>query len=514
MLFNDGDYDEIYKNFKFNVSDKLNISYYIEKNDGIALIEKNNMLKYPELRERSGYVAKILRDLGIKKGDVVSIMLDQSFNFVIALMGIYKIGAIALSLSPVFGEDAIKYRILNSKSKVIITDSNFSSKLNGINIIKIGDGLDYEINGKKSNEPYENTDKKDPLQLIYTSGTTGDPKGAILPHQWVIGNLPAWIIGYDFPEKGSIFSTPAEWAWAGGLADNLLPALYTGQKIVIKKREKFVPENFLAFLNNFKVNYVFLVPSAIRLIMHTGKKYPHYVKSILTGGEYISPEVINYMHDNLGINVNQTYGQTEANMVLINRYSWNNNDKTGRPVPGHKVNVFRSNGIPCDDNEIGEIGLQLPDPVAMLGYNNAPAKIINNIIMTGDLGYSINGFIKYVNRKDEIIKISGYRINPIEVEETINNIPFVEKSAVAGIEDEIRGKIIAAMVVLKDNNIKNPENVIKQYVKEKLAQYAYPRIVKIVDAIPETYTGKISRDKVKKDLYKYKSSINEINYSK
>lgn len=518
MLFKenakDMDYESIYKDFKFDIPDHLNISEEIEKNSGVALIDKNKRMTYREIKERSGYVAKLLREIGISKGDVVSILLDQSFDFVISLLGIYKMGGTALALSPVFGDEAIKYRICSSGSRAIISNIQFREKFKSIDIIKIGDGLDFGINGKNSNEPYENTKKSDPAQLIYTSGTTGNPKGAMLPHQWVIGNMPAWIMGYDFPDAGSLFSTPAEWAWAGGLADSLLPALYTGNTVVIRERKKFDPDEFFDFLNLFHINYLFLVPSAIRMIKSSGKIYNHNVKSILTGGEYISPELINYMHDRLGIRVNQTYGQTEANMVLINMYKWNNLDKTGRPVPGHRVNIYHSDGTLCNEGETGEIGVELPDPVVMIGYNNADAKIIKNVIMTGDLGYSDHGFIKYVNRSDEIIKISGYRINPIEVENVIDEIPFVKKSAVAGIDDDIRGKIIGAIIVLKDKTVQNPDKIIKEYVRDRLALYAYPRLIKFSDFLPETYTGKVARALVKRELIEYKSSINEINYGK
>jgi len=509
MILNEDNYENMYENFRFNIPDKFNIALEIEKNNGIAIIDNGKNISYNLLKKRSNYIAKLLIDLNAKKGDVISILLDQSPEFIASLLAIYKIGAVAMALSPIFGENAIKYRIKNSKSKIIIIDDKYINKLKDLDIIVLSESGEYNINGILNNFDPEITYKYDPAQLIYTSGTTGEPKGALLPHQWLIGNIPAWEIGYDFPEEKSRFATPSEWAWTGGIADNLLPALYYGHEIVIKEREKFDVNSFFNFIKENKINYLFLVPSAIRMIKIANLNYETEVRSILTGGEYIDTDSITYMKNKLNINVNQTYGQTEANMLLINPYKYNNFDKTGVPVPGHKVDVFNKEMRTCKEHEIGEIGIYLPDPVAMIKYINADANIKNNILLTGDLAYKDGKYFIFVSRNDDLIKISGYRINPIEIEETINKIPFVEKSAVAGLDDSIRGKVIGAMVSIKDVDNEYAINYIKNFVKEKLALYAYPRIIKIVENIPETYTGKIARHEVKKDLEEYKSSISE-----
>ncbi|ARM75440.1 AMP-binding protein [Acidianus manzaensis] len=505
-------YEEIRKNFVW--PQKFNFIESVDENSGIALIEDSKEIKYQEIKERSNGVSKFLKELGVKKGDIVAGMLPQGFNLLSALLGSYKNGSIYLSMSILFGTDAIKFRLNHSKASVVFTTSEYVKKIKEVynTIIVSDDGGDYNYDDieKVSIIEYNEVKENEPIHLFYTSGTTGEPKGVLLPKSWILGHLPAWQISLDFPKEKEIFITPAEWAWIGGLGDLVLPALYYGNTVITYKRQgKFDPIDFLDVLENYKVNGTFMVPTAIRMLKNHEnevKKYNLELKAIISGGEVVNPDLITWTKNNMNTDLNQIYGQTEANLVICNSplIMKVKPEYTGPECPGHKVLILDEEGKEVT-NTIGEIAIKLPDPSAMIEYYKNPdatkLKIKNNILFTGDMGYIDNeGYIKFVGRKDDIVKVSGYRLSALEIENEISKHPSVASCAVVDIQDKIRGSIIVAFIVPKEGYKPdiNLENEIKTFVKNKLATYAYPRFIFFVDDLPKTVTGKLRRVELRK----------------
>ncbi|MDP8002643.1 MAG: AMP-binding protein [Caldisphaera sp.] len=510
--------EEIRKNFKW--PDDFNLPNVVDQWEGLAIIEDNKNLSYQYLREKSNGVAKFLSDIGIKKGDIVGGLMRQSADLLISILGSYKKGSIFMSMSILLGTESIKNRIEKTKAKVIFTESSQIKKIKESNtkalIVSDGEG-DYSFNDiPKINDIKYEIKKSDPAHLLFTSGSTGEPKGALLPYTWILGILPSFQVSLDLPPKNNdIFMTPIEYAWIGGLGNMALPSLYLGIPLVIYKREgKFDPYDLLQKYEDYKITGTVLVPTALRMIKKIGndiQKYDLRLRAILTGSDIVTKDLYDYFEGKLGIDLNNTYGQTETGLVtcessLIMKKKSNT---VGIPCPGHKIVIVNEKMEFLKNDETGEIALLLPDPGAMISYfdnqGSSLAKIPNNIILTGDLGYLDNeGYLVFIGRKDDVIKTSSYRINPVEIESVLNEHESVKQSAVIGIEDEMKGMKIVAFIVLKEGfegNDKLKEN-IKNFIKEKLATYAYPNIIYFVDTLPTTTTGKIRRKELKNFINK------------
>ncbi|AFZ71240.1 acyl-CoA synthetase/AMP-acid ligase [Caldisphaera lagunensis DSM 15908] len=507
---------DIKQNFQW--PDDFNLPKTIDSNEGVAIIEGDKVFSYQYLKEKSNGIAKFLDDLNIKKEEVVGGIMQQSFNLISSILGTYKKGAIFMSISTLLGIDSIKLRLEKTNTKVIFSDSNQIKKLREAKndlIIVSDDGGDYDINEIKRVSNYDfKIEKSKPSHLLFTSGSTGEPKGALLPHSWILGILPSFQISLEFPSKeNDVFMTPIEWAWIGGLGNMALPSLYLGIPLVVYKREKKLDVyDLLSKYEKYRITGTVLVPSALRMIMKIGNeinKYDLKIRSILTGSELVTKDIYDW-GEKLGISINNTYGQTETGLITCESSLIMNKkiNTVGVPCPGHDIIIVDDNYNVLSNNEVGEIALRLPDPGVMIGYYKSieatQKKIIDNkIILTGDLGYiDSDGYLIFIGRKDEIIKVSGYRINPIEIENVINSIPYVKESAVIGIEDKEKGMKIVAFVVLKEGVEKsdNIKDEIKSYVKSRFALYAYPSIIEFVDSLPTTTTGKIRRNELKQWL--------------
>lgn len=510
-------YSEIKKNFKW--PNDFDLIFQIDRNEGIALIEENNLITYQELRERSNGVEKFLSEIGVKKGDVVAGMLPQSAELVYSLLGTYKANAIFLSMSTLFGIDAISYRLTHSNAKVIFTDNPRKVRDSKVRVTIVSyEGGDYDFKSilRTNKSEYKGSSLSEPAHLFYTSGTTGLPKGVLLPRSWVLGHLPAWQIAFDLaPRRDDTFITPSEWAWIGGLGDLLLPSLYYGTKVVVYRRTgRLDVSDLLSVMEKNKVTGAFLVPTVIRMMKQMEnevEKRNLNLRAIMSGGEKVDPELIEWTKKTMSADLNQIYGQTEVNLVICNSplIMKVKPDFTGPECPGHKVAVVDEKGNPLPPHTVGEIAVKLPDPSALIEYykneNATKEKIVNGWIMTGDMGVmDEEGYIRFVGRKDDIIKSSAYRLSPLEIEEIIAKHPAVAQVAVVGVEDPIRGTIIAAFIVPKEGYEPNEmlERDIKNFVKERLAAYAYPRIIRFVKELPTTITGKIRRTELRELLKK------------
>lgn len=522
-------YEEVYRAFRWNIPRDFNIGVEIcdkhaDRAQQTALFLENaageeKRLTFGELKSLSDRFANALHELGVRKGDRVGIVLPQRAETVIAHVAVYKLGAIALPLSVLFGRDALCYRLSNSGAKVVITDAGRAKTIALIRdevpaletVLVCQDGPEEtefwsRLERAKENFSPQNTSSDDPAILIYTSGTTGPPKGALVAHRGLLGNLSGFELSQNFfPQPGDLMWTPADWAWTGGLLDGLVPSLYYGVPVLGYDGGKFSPEKAFALMEKYAVRNAFIPPTALKMMMKVPdaeRRYKLNVRSIMSAGEQVGVEVVRWAQEALKVKVNEMWGQTEFNYLVGNCAEMFplKHGSMGRPYPGHVVEVIDDSGSPMPDGEVGELAAKRGDPVMFLGYwrNEAATreKLVGSWFCTGDLGYrDEEGYLWFVGRKDDVISSAGHRVGPGEVEDCLLKHPAVARAAVIGSPDELRGNIIKAFVVLADGHAPSPALVddIQQSVRKRLAAHEYPREIEFIDELPMTTTGKIRR---------------------
>jgi acetyl-CoA synthetase len=356
----------------------------------------------------------------------------------------------------------------------------------------------------------------DPAVLIYTSGTTGPPKGSLMPHSALIGNLPGFVASQNwFPRPGDVFWSPADWAWTGGLMDALLPTLYFGFPIV-GVRGRFAPDRALQLMQRYRVTNAFLFPTALKMMMRapewrrTGRRLQ--LRAVMSAGEAVGTAVFEFARESLGVTVNEMFGQTEMNYIVGNSHQmWPARPGAmGRPYPGHRVAVIDDDGREVPAGTVGEVAVHRrdihghPDPVFFIGYLNNDAATrrkftgdpANSWCRTGDLASrDDDGYLWYRGRADDMFKAAGYRIGPGEIENCLLGHPAVTNVAVVPKPDAERGAVVKAFVVLAAGVRGDAALVeaLQRHVRGKLAPYEYPKEIEFIDALPMTTTGKVQR---------------------
>ncbi len=468
----------------------------------IALIEPQlgRQTTFAELHALSSRLANVLQAQGLQPGDRVGLLMGQSLELALAHLAVYKIGAIALPLSVLFGEDALLYRLEHSGARLLIADRGALQALNlslpaEIGVIYQDQVLDF-LQAAQPRFLTHPTQADDPAILIYTSGTTGKPKGVLLPHRTLIGHLPGFRLFCNFPGEEARYWSAADWAWIGGLLNVLLCAWAHSYTVVAYRSRRFDPEEALHLLHSQGVTHTFLFPTALKLLRQLGRvKAPPALESIHSGGEPLGAELLAWVQENLGLPVNEFYGQTEANLLVGNSYTTDpiHPGSMGLPYPGHRVEIIDEAGQPLPPGEVGEIALRTPDPVAFLGYWNNPQatqqKYVGPYLKTGDLGSKDEaGYLWFKARADDLIKAAGYRISPFEVEEALLRHPAVAMVAVVGVPDAERGQRIVAHVKLREGQSGSATltQALQEEVRRRVGRHAYPREIHFVLKLRKT----------------------------
>ena len=523
------DYDALCRAFRWQVPAHYNIG--VDVCDRWAAIEPSRIaifhvdvqgaveeISYGALRESSNRLANALAGHGIGCGDRVAILLPQAPAVAASHIAIYKLGAIALPLAILFGNEAISYRLKDSGARVLITNAQGLEKLAGARAALPDLELVLSIDGpaegaedfhavlarSAGNFTPIATTPDDPALMVYTSGTTGPPKGALHAHRVLIGHLPGIEFPHEFlPQPGDRFWTPADWAWAGGLLNVLLPALHYGVPVVAQKLEKFDPEEAYALMARMNVRNAFIPPTALRMLRSAPPpKAGMRLRSVGSGGEALGAETYEWGKSALGVTINEFYGQTECNLVLAScaALGVSRAGAIGKPVPGHTVAVIRPDGSQCAPGELGQIAIKRPDPVMFLEYWGKPDatrdKFIGDWMTTGDQGVAdTEGYIQFIGRDDDVITSAGYRIGPTEIEDCLIRHPAVALAAVVGKPDPVRTEIVKAFIVLKAGQAPSDALAadIKDFVKTRLSAHEYPREVAFIEQMPMTTTGKVIR---------------------
>ncbi len=536
MLKHGRTYDEVYSSFKWNIPEFYNMGVDIcdkwaSEHSRLALIcesEEGKVDKYTfsDLKKYSNQLANVLKAQGIKKGDRVSIIFPQSSEYLISLIAIYKIGAIAVPLLTQFGPDALEYRLANCDASAVITEAttyekvaSIKGRLTNLRMLMVSQGqpeagvLDFWGSLEKASSDYEPemTKAEDPALIIYTSGTTGPPKGALHAHRVLLGHLPALEFYHNFfPKTGDLSWTPADWSWIGGMMDVFLLSLHHGVPVLSYRMKKFDAEKAFYMLSKHGVRNTFMpatILKMMRLIKDPKKRYNFNLRTLMTGGEALGEELHEWGREVLGLSIAEAYGQTEVHVVLGNcpEIMMVKPGSMGRPTPGHRVELIDALGNIVPPGVEGEIAVQKPDPIMFLGYwRNQKAteeKYLGDWCRTGDMAEKDkDGYYWFVGRDDDVIKSGGYRIGPSEVEDSILKHPAVAAAGVIGSPDEIRGVIVKAYIVLRQGV--NPDlslsEDIQKFVKSKLAAYQYPREIEFIKELPITATGKLMRKDLRK----------------
>ena len=530
-------YREVYESFRWNVPADFNIAWWAcrrwaAERERLALYWEDEsgetrMASYWDLAQAANRLSNALAALGVARGDRVAIILPQRPETVVAYLAIYQMGAIAVPMSFLFGPDALDYRLQNSDSRVAIVDPVTLEKLWPVrerltqlaHVIGVAGAkerglLDWDALLAKASPRYEpaRTCATDACTIIYTSGTTGPPKGALIPHAALIGNLSGFECSHDaFPQPGDIFWSPADWAWTGGLWDALMPTLYHGRAI-LGFRGRFDAERAFHLLEKYAIRNTFLVPTALKMMMKSVPKprgrYDLSLRTLMSAGEAVGPTLFNWAREELGVTINEMFGQTEINYIVGNsQSSWPPRPGSmGRPYPGHRIAVIDDEGREVPRGEPGDIAVHrrwidgTPDPVFFLGYwrnDEATArKYSGDWCRTGDEAtMDADGYLWYRGRTDDVFKVSGYRVGPSEIENCLLRHPAVANAAVIPVPDETRGAVVKAFIVaVAGTRADEPlKDSIRDHVKQHLAPYQQPREIEFIAELPMTTTGKVQR---------------------
>ena len=574
-------YRQLHSEFRWQVPRQFNIAQVCcsrwarDTPDAVAILAENEAgtaasHSYAELQHDADRLSHALRRLGVQRGDRVAIVMPQRFETAVSHMAIYQLGAVAMPLSMLFGPDALEYRLVHSEARVAIVDESSmanvllarpaSPALQTVVAVGVAAGqgdVDWAAALGPHSDRFEavQTLADDAAVLIYTSGTTGPPKGALIPHRALIGNLSGFVCSQNwFPDltparppsasepkrplslgeeergKGGVnegrrpaagdrntpvFWSPADWAWTGGLMDALLPTLYFG-KTIVGFHGRFAPERAFELLQRHRVTHSFLFPTALKAMMkavpNPRERYDLRLRAIMSAGEAVGDAVFGYCRDQLGVTVNEMFGQTEINYIVGNgSLRWPARPGSmGRPYPGHRVCVIDDEGLECARGTAGDVAVHrrdihgYPDPVFFLGYwKNEAATLAkytgavdDSWCRTGDMAVMDDaGYLWYQGRSDDMFKAAGYRIGPSEIENCLVKHPAVANAAVVPKPDAERGSIVKAYVVLAAGFAGTAQLIdeLQQHVRGKLAPYEYPKEIEFIEALPMTTTGKVQR---------------------
>ena len=501
---------------------------------------------FAQLQQAANRLSQVLQAQGVKVGERVAIVMPQRFETAVAYIAVLQMGAVAMPLSMLFGPEALAFRIQDSQAAVLIADEaamgavqQARAQCPGLRCV-IGVGaaaaqadLDYAKATAAAADDFMpvRTRADDPAVLIYTSGTTGNPKGALIPQRALIGNLTGFVcsqnwFGFDPARAGStshaVFWSPADWAWTGGLMDALLPSLYFGRPIVAFNG-RFSPEAAFEILQTHGVTHTFLFPTALKAMMKAApdarKRYRLQLEAIMSAGEAVGDAVFAYCREQLGVTVNEMFGQTEINYVVGNcaRFWPPKAGSMGKAYPGHRVAVIDEAGRECPPGTPGEVAVNRfdvhgePDPVFFLGYwrndKATQGKYTGDWCRTGDVAVcDEGGYLWYQGRTDDMFKAAGYRIGPGEIENCLVKHAAVQNAAVVPKPDAERGALVKAYVVLSPEYLarraaaadlqafeEGVRQALQAHVLGLLAPYEYPKEIEFTEQLPMTTTGKVQR---------------------
>lgn len=525
----------------FKNDDKFNFAYDVvdelakESPNKLAMLflsrkQEERRFSFKEMSDYSSKAANYFKSLGIKKGDKVMLVLKRHYQFWFSLLGLHKIGAIAIPTSFLIVEQDFMQRIEAGEVKAIIStsDQNLTStidsadkKLNNPLQIKIVVGketegwsnFDSEI--EKYSDEYirpegeENSGGDDPMLMFFTSGTTGYPKMTLHSFKYPLGHYVTAKYWNQVKEDGIHF-TISDTGWGKAVWGKIYGQWLCKAAILTYNFDEFNAKEILKIIEKYKITTFCAPPTMYRVLirMDLSKYDLSSLTNVNTAGEAMNPEVFNKFYDSTGLKIMEGFGQTETTLTIGNLVGMEPKPGSmGKPNPQYKIEILLPNGEIAGTNEEGEISIAIDEGVPnglFEGYYKAEDKNKevwhDGYYHTGDVAYKDeDGYIWYVGRVDDVIKSSGYRVGPFEIENEIMKLPSVLECAVTPVPDKVRGQAIKATIVL--NKGYEPTEELKRemfiYFNHNLANYKRPRYIEFVKEMPKTTSGKIKRVDIK-----------------
>ena len=460
-------------------------------------------VNWGEMRSLANRAANVLASRGVQREDRVAVCAPASAETAAMFLGTWKLGAILLSLSVLYGDEGIEHRVKDSGAKVIVTDAENAGRMPG-DLVDDVIVLDPELlAGVDDRFVTVDTSADDPAQIYYTSGTTGLAKGILHAHRYILAH-EEFVYSHDVRD-GELFHGMGEWAWAAGICPLIGPWRYGAVQFVYAREGGFDPHEQLEVLSRNGVSNVFTTPTAMRSMMaieDASQRYPQKFRVVCSAGEPLNPEAIRWFREQYGLTVLDYYGLSES-YPLCGNYPFMEvrEGSMGKPMPGWDVQILDEDENPVEQGTRGEICLRArSNPHYPLGYWNNPEAAAQTFggdwFHTKDAAeIDEDGYYWYAGRADDVIISAGYRIGPFEVESACIEHPAVREAAAVASPDERRGNIVKAFVVLAEGSEPSEElaGEIQAFVRKHLSAYAYPRRIEFVEELPKTLTGKIRR---------------------
>ena len=548
-------YEDLYKNFKISIPENFNFAYDVvdeyaktePKREALVWCDDNDeshIFTFKDLSLASQRTANFLAEQGIQKGDRVMLILRRRYEFWFFLLALHRIGAIAIPATNMLAAEDLEYRFKAAEVKMVVTydepalqkevDKAKSKCPSVEKLVTVGQTArqnwisfydDYEIFPAKFERPEGDaaTHNDDIMIVYFTSGTSSNPKMVAHTFTYPLGHIVTakyWQHVID----GGRHLTVAETGWAKALWGKIYGQWIAGSAVFTYDMKVFIPGKLLEKMAEYKVTTFCAPPTVYRYILQHGiGKYDlSSLKHCTTAGEALNVDIYNKFYEQTGLRMQEGYGQTELTLTTGNfGFSEPHPGSMGKPSPGYRMEIVNADGEPCADDEVGELIIKIDQgkPFGMFGGyyrdDERTEKVFEGgVYHTGDTATrDKDGYYWFVGRNDDLIKSSGYRISPFEVEEVIHKHPAVLEVAVTGVEDKDRGQAVKATIVLQKGYEASKElaKEIQLFTKKVAASYKSPRIIDFVTELPKTISGKIRRATIRDKDAEAKNAENTEN---
>lgn len=480
---------------------------------------EERIFTFADIKRESDRVANYLVSLGITKGDKVMLVLKQRHEFWPTIVALHKIGAIAIPATHMLKRHDVEYRVNSASIKAVICTSQSDvadsvDQATDMPTLKtkiiVGEARDgwHHFNSEVIEFPtkWERVPTKatDAMIIYFTSGTSGNPKMALHDFRYPLGHIMTAKHWHRVDPDGIHF-TVSDTGWAKSIWGKLYGQWIMEAAVLAYEYERFVPSDILDLIEKYKITTFCCPPTMFRLYLNAGLEGHDLssLKNCCIAGEALIPDTFKVWEEKTGLKLMEGFGQTETPVVIGNIFGTTPKPGSmGKPLPQYKVWLMNENGEECSPGEQGEIVIDISDtpPGILREYYCDPESTAlvqrGSLHHTGDVAWmDEDGYYWFIGRNDDIIKSSGYRISPFEIESVLICHPAVLECAVTGVPDPVRGQLVKATIVLKPGN--SPCDALakemQNYVKSNTAPYKYPRVVEFVDALPKSTSGKIKR---------------------
>ena len=536
------------KNLEFIIPENFNFAYDVmdawaeEAPDKLALLWTNDHGKeirttYGQLKTQTDQAAAYLMSLGIGKNDPVMLILKRRYEWWVVMLALHKIGAVVIPATHMLTKHDIVYRNTRASVKAIVcVDDAYvmeqiqlampeSPTVGSVIVVRDAEAAQSPLHiqetwhdwhqeiasAPKFQRPAFVNSNEDTMLMYFTSGTSGEPKMVAHDYLYAMGHLSTGVFWHNLHE-GSLHLTVADTGWGKAVWGKFYGQWFAGATVFVFDHEKFNADTLLRQIEKYRVTSFCAPPTIYRFMIREDlSKYDlSSLEYCTTAGEALNPAVFDKFKEKTGIQMMEGFGQTETTMTL-GTFPWMKPKPGSMGIPNaqYDIDLLKPDGTPCEDGEKGEIVVRVGDkkPIGLFKEYYRDPELTreawhDGLYHTGDVAWrDEDGYYWFEGRIDDVIKSSGYRIGPFEVESALMTHPAVVECAITGVPDDIRGMVVKATIVLgKEWKDKAGDDLIKelqQHVKKETAPYKYPRIIEFVDELPKTISGKIRRVEIR-----------------